>query len=270
MGMPKLSTGDGQTAQFWKSLARRLMTRNQIDVLRSWLGGTRVSSDPIAWDHEIVPLDASHLADARLYANRSDALEHLPKAGIIAEVGVAAGEFSEVLLNKLSPQRFDAFDIFRLHEASVATGLLTADMFGGLSHLEYYRRRFAPLVNAGGVRLIEGDSAEQLSLQPNSSYDIIYIDGDHSYEGALRDAEAAQMKLKPDGILIFNDYVMTDCFDNSRYGVVPVVNEFCTNRGWQVVYLALQRHMFCDIAIKRRSVSAVSRPPYVDQAIAGQ
>lgn len=253
MRTPKPITNDDQAIRLMKSLEKKVMWQDQLKILKSWLVGTGATSDPIAWDQEIVPLDASHLVDAKLYANRADALEHLPKAGIVAEVGVAAGEFSSIILDKLSPRRFDAFDIFRLHEASVATGLLTAEMFGGLSHLEYYRRRFAPLVDSGSVRIIEGDSAEQLSLQPNASYDVIYIDGDHSHEGALRDAEAAQVKLKPDGVLIFNDYVMTDCFNNTRYGVVPVVNEFCANRGWQVVYLALQRHMFCDIAIKRTS-----------------
>jgi hypothetical protein len=63
----------------------------------------------------------------------TDALDHLPKGGIVAEIGVAAGAFSDVILTKLSPRRFDAFDIFRLHESKFATALPTAEMFGGMS-----------------------------------------------------------------------------------------------------------------------------------------
>jgi hypothetical protein len=191
------------------------------------------------------------VANARVYANRSDALELLPKGGIVAEIGVAAGEFSQAILNRLSPQRLDAFDLFQLHKSDFATGLPTSEMFQGLPHLDYYRRRFAPLINKGAIRIIEGDSSDKLSLEPDASYDVIYIDGDHSFTGVLRDAEVASVKVKPTGTLIFNDYVITDCFDNSHYGIVPVVNDFCVNRGWEVIYFALQRHMFCDIAIKR-------------------
>jgi Methyltransferase domain len=248
---------DYKMVAFGRTLANRLMTRSQIDSLKrhvpwpNYLSHPSVTAAKYTWPIDVAALSKIHVADARLYANRSDALDQLPKGGIVAEIGVAAGEFSDVILTKLSPRRFDAFDIFRLHEAKFATGLPTAEMFSGMSHLEYYRHRFAPFVDQGVVRVIVGDSVEQLSLQPDASYDVIYIDGDHSYEGVLRDAELASLKLKQDGILIFNDYVMKDCFDDSPYGVVPVVNDFCVNRGWAVVYLALQRHMFCDIALKR-------------------
>src|SRR5262249_38284431 len=151
----------------------------------------------------------------------------------------------DVILKKLEPRRFDAFDIFRLHEAKIATARPTSEMFGGKTHLEFYRQRYATYIDNGTVRILVGDSSTLMAQQEDASYGIIYIDGDHSYESVRKDAEIP--KLRSDGILIFNDYVMNDCFDNEPYGIVPVVNSLCVNRGWRVLYFAFQSHMFCDI-----------------------
>jgi hypothetical protein len=45
---------------------------------------------------------------------------------------------------------------------------------------------------------------------------------------------------------------MADHIQNSPYGVVQVVNELVTSSNWRVIGFALQQHMFCDIALKRR------------------
>jgi len=237
-----------------KREAKRIMTRGQVAAVKGCLerlGLRRPGLEHVWRGMEIPELHASHVAAARLYANRIDALDILPRGGVVAEIGVALGDFSQALLDRLSPRRFDAFDIFRLHEDEAVWDRPSAEVFGGLSHRSYYERRFDTLISAGRVRVFEGDGAEQISLQPNFSYDVIYIDADHSYEAVSRDADAAERKLKKDGILVFNDYTMMDHWNNSPYGVVPVVNDFCINRGWKIVYLALNPQMFCDIAIRR-------------------
>src|SRR5215813_4640070 len=105
----------------------------------------------------IPPLTNEHVAGAKLYANRSDALDDLPRGEVVAEIGVAAGEFTDVILKKLEPERFDAFDIFRLHEAKVATARPTSEMFGGKTHLEFYRNRYATYIDRGTFRILIGD-----------------------------------------------------------------------------------------------------------------
>jgi hypothetical protein len=69
----------------------------------------------------------------------------------------------------------------------------------------------------------------------------------------------AEKKLKRDGTLIFNDYIMMDHWHSTPYGVVPVVNDFCINRGWRIVYLALNPQMFCDIALQHADASRSCR-----------
>jgi len=42
-------------------------------------------------------------------------------------------------------------------------------------------------------------------LQPRS-FDMVFIDGDHSYEGARYDIEHSLPLLRPGGILVLHDY----------------------------------------------------------------
>jgi Methyltransferase domain len=199
----------------------------------------------------IPPLLQEHVDGAVLYAERTKALEALPRGGVVAEIGVGLGDFSEAMLAHLAPRRFDAFDLFKWHETESFWGRSSADWFGGLSHRAQYERRFAEEIAAGKLHIHEGNSSLEMDKQPDSTYDVIYIDGDHSYEGVMRDAEASVRKLKSNGILIFNDYIIFDHVLGVPYGVVPVVHEFCVNRGWQVIFFALQNHLFCDIALRR-------------------
>jgi len=194
---------------------------------------------------------ASHLASPRLYANRAEMVlalaERLPGNPAICEVGVALGDFSEFLLNALRPRDLVAMDLFGLHGLETLWGRSTREIFGGRTHAQYYCDRFA----AQPVRVMEGDSAAALGSLPDASLDLIYIDGDHSYEGVKADTAQAVRKVTADGLLIFNDYIMYDHLQGGEYGVVPAVNELVSETDWRIVGFALQHRMFCDIALQR-------------------
>ena len=51
-----------------------------------------------------------------------------------------------------------------------------------------------------------GDSSTLLAGFAPQSLDFIYVDGDHSYDGAKKDLVAADQTLKPGGKMICNDY----------------------------------------------------------------
>jgi hypothetical protein len=65
-----------------------------------------------------------------------------------------------------------------------------------------------------------------------------------------RDAHQAILKLKKNGLLIFNDYTLIDSKTKDDYGVVHVVNDIIVNQGFKIVGFALEKDMFCDIAIR--------------------
>jgi hypothetical protein len=196
-------------------------------------------------------ISADHLWSAQLYANRFDLIrvikERLPSHPAVCEVGVALGDFSEFLLNTLEPSEFLGLDLFGLHELTELWGRPTKDIFKGRTHVQFYRERFA----SGPVRVLEGDSAAALESLPDESVDLVYIDGDHSYEGVKADTAQAVRKVRPEGVIIFNDYIMYDHLQGGSYGVVPAVNELLAQSDWKIVGFALQHLMFCDIALQR-------------------
>jgi Methyltransferase domain len=196
-------------------------------------------------------LTTAHIAGARLYATRKDLIVDLPipRVGEIAELGVALGSFSKFIIEELRPRRFHAFDLFQLHNEVHLWGQKTSDVLHGMKHVEFYRQE----VTTTGAEVVihEGPSQQTLPRVPDQSFDMIYIDAEHTYEEVKADAEIATRKIKRDGILIFNDYIMHDPFVKADYGIVPVVNEMVVNQGWRVVGFALQKHLFCDIAVRR-------------------
>lgn len=102
------------------------------------------------------------------------------------------------------------------------------------------------------VTIDAGLGHERLAWYPDHHFDLIYVDGDHTYEGATRDIGVAKRKLRQDGVLMFHDYIMSDHLSGGAYGVVPAVNELVVGEDWQVVGFALHQHMFCDIALRPR------------------
>jgi Methyltransferase domain len=197
-------------------------------------------------------LRKEHLTSARLHADRTDMIASLPpdRYRVVAEIGVAMGDFSEVLLEKLAPTTFVAVDLFQLHGLTEIWGRSAESIFGELTHLEFYRQRFAG--HGDTVVVEEGLSWEVMARYPDAHFDLIYIDAAHDYDGVKLDVEQAVKKVKPDGLLVFNDYIMYDHMSNVPYGVVPNVNELIVNGGWQVAGFALQHGLFCDIALSRR------------------
>ncbi len=193
---------------------------------------------------------SENVVDAKLFANRFDMFRGLSrKCERVAEIGVALGDGSNVLIEAFSPSEFVAFDLFDLHTVPTFWGRTNKEWFGDANHETFYKKKVSPLVDNLVTRL--GDSSTELSKYPAGYFDVIYIDGDHMLEGARKDADAAIATVKDDGLLIFNDYVLIDAFSRENYGVVPVVNNLVENHGWKVVGFALQEAMFCDIALSK-------------------
>ena len=163
------------------------------------------------------------------------------EGGVIAEVGVAHGDFSEFLMDQLKPRRFVAFDLFNMHEWGEAWGVPTAKLLNNMTHLEFYKRRFAD--RSAEVVIEVGMSHLTVVKYPDKSFDLIYIDGDHRFEAVKKDAVVAKNKVADNGVLIFNDYQVFSLWDGYLYGVVRAVNELIVKDDWVVIGFALQYQM---------------------------
>ena len=76
------------------------------------------------------------------------------------------------------------------------------------------------------VHLITGDS-QKTDYPEIASYDLLFIDGDHSYEGCKRDLDNWFPKLIPGGHILFHD-----CYGE---GVQRCIHEFISSYSCNVV-----------------------------------
>ena len=184
----------------FKNAIHRAINAVGYDVRRL----SKVVKPPFVKPEEMAtPLSQEHVDGAILYADRVQALDSLPRGGVVAEIGVAGGDFSAAMLARLAPRRFDAFDLFTVHESERFMGWSPKERFDRGTHRTHYERRFAKEIAAGVAHVHEGDSSREMERQPDSTYDVIYVDGDHILEGVTRDAFVSACKIKPDGVLIF-------------------------------------------------------------------
>ena len=167
------------------------------------------------------------LSDCRVCASRDHLVALLPHGGRVAEVGTASGSFARHILATCDPVELHVIDIdcSQLAE-SVATD--------------------------PKVRIHEGLSHQVLEQFPESHFDWVYIDADHSNIGVLRDAEAAALKVKPCGYLVFNDFAHVDPFLGT-YGVHRAVVSFATSHAWSFAWIAYDPNALYDVALRRPS-----------------
>jgi Methyltransferase domain len=90
----------------------------------------------------------------------------------------------------------------------------------GLEDAENNLRRFDLLDR---VTLVQGDSAIQLTRLP-APFDVLFVDGDHSYEGVVRDLSALRGRVARGGLVLFHDYYHR-ANDSGEYGVRRAVDE---------------------------------------------
>ena len=181
--------------------------------------------------HPAKKLGWRHVQNCKIVPDRVELLKScLPKQAVVAELGTDKGDFAAMILNFSSPKELNIID---------------------KTLANFRRAAFASAINEGTVRLHESNSVDALSKFSDGYFDWIYIDADHSYEGARGDLEAAQKKVKTGGFLVLNDYVFWSHRELEPYGVVQAVNEFCLANDWELLYLALHPELHNDVVLRK-------------------
>ncbi|MDB5297609.1 MAG: hypothetical protein JWO31_3592 [Phycisphaerales bacterium] len=141
-----------------------------------------------------------------------------------AEIGVAFGGHAEAMLSTTDIAKLYAVDSYR-HRAGYDDPMnLPQDQFDALyartvERLGRFGNRFEP------VRL---DSVEAAHVVPDG-LDFVYIDADHSYEGALGDLQAWAPKIREGGVVAGHDYGHP-----AFPGVRRAVDQYFDRFGWAV------------------------------------
>ena len=201
-------------------------------------------------DHRLADINVSN---TKVLASRASMLELLPKGGSVAEIGVAAGDFSKSILEINQPHVLHLVDYWKQNRfASGATprNILKQMAGGSVDAWENINKRFSKEINSGTIKLHRGYSWEELEKFEDHYFDWVYIDASHDFDSVSKDLILAGQKLKPSGIIAGHDYVRWGRF-GYKCGVVEAVNSFCKEHKYELIYLTLESNTNSSFAIKK-------------------
>ena len=165
------------------------------------------------------------IRDCRFCVSRVHMLDELPRGGAVAELGTYRGDFARVIVERCAPRELRLIDIDFTQFDDRGLDGATVKRHNGLTY-------------------------DIITTFPDDHFDWIYVDGDHSYAGALRDARAAAPKVRPGGFLVFNDFAHIDQ-ELGRYGVQRAVVDFALEALWPFHFFAYHPGALYDVALCR-------------------
>jgi SAM-dependent methyltransferase len=173
------------------------------------------------------PAVPQHLLDGcRLLADREAFLDHVPPHSRICELGTYRGDFARVILARAHPRE--------LHLVDVSFAICAGDV---LTH---------PAVITHATT-----TAAFLTGAEPESFDLIYVDADHSHAAVSADIIAAMDRVRPGGLLAFNDFARIVRPGLGVFGVHQAVCEFMVRSGWPMVFFCLHGEALYDVVLRR-------------------
>jgi hypothetical protein len=183
---------------------------------------------------------------ARRAAKRDFIFDIVPRGGVVIEVGVFDGDFSERILALNEPRTLHLVDPwFTKSDGSLYDGptqeFASREAASAALEQQYQlvQKRFAREIGSGRVILHRTLSHEAAPLFPDGHFDWIYVDASHFYEDVKRDLHAFFPKLKQGGYIAGDDYDRRGIWD---HGVTRAVDEF--RGGSEAETIRLHNHQF--------------------------
>lgn len=161
-------------------------------------------------------------------------LKDLGLNGYGVEVGVQKGIFSKCLLKTSELKKLYMVDIWR----KIPTSYNDIANVGPFAHLQCMMQAFLKVYDFGHrAVMIREASLEAAELFPDQALDFVYLDADHSYEGALADIKAWFPKVRKGGILAGHDFINSPREENGAadFGVQVAVEEFAREHDFEIL-----------------------------------
>jgi len=135
--------------------------------------------------------------------------------GTAAEIGVAEGNFSHDLLQAGIPH------LYMVDNWATIKNVKGDGNFAQHWHDKNFKRAKEQVQEfTDRYKILKGMSTHMATYVADESLSMVYLDADHSYEGALNDLTAWYPKVKPGGIIAGHDYL------NPSYGIREAVSTF--------------------------------------------
>jgi hypothetical protein len=135
---------------------------------------------------------------------RGRLLQHLPKGGIGAEIGVWEGQFSRRILEICAPRTLHLIDPWLYMPEFGNTG------FGRKKNETLMEVKYRGVVDLfkddPRVTIHRATSDAALGALPDHSLDWVYIDGNHNDPFITNDLALCLQKVKPNGIISGDDF----------------------------------------------------------------
>ncbi|MCY0096401.1 class I SAM-dependent methyltransferase [Hoeflea ulvae] len=184
-----------------------------------------------------VYLNPENLEGARLLPDRLALLDVLPKNGVVAEIGVAFGDFTREIIKRNEPSKIHLVDVWSSERYKA-----------GLAAIE---SEHSELIDSGSMVVNTGLSTEILPIFEDGLFDWIYIDTDHSYLTTWAELLIANEKVKADGFIAGHDFCVGNVITPWPYGVVEACTKFCVEYGWKFAYLTVEPNGHDSFALRR-------------------
>lgn len=150
---------------------------------------------------------------------------YIPEGFVGGEIGVFKGHFSRVLLRKKPKKLYLVDPWYRVGNSWTwvkGQNPSTLDAFNEIM------RYFDAEIRAGTVVPVPEFSIEFMRIAPMHSFDLLYLDSSHSYADTVAELELARRLLKPNGVLLGDDWHIDP--EHRHYGVAKAVLE-CVDKG---------------------------------------
>lgn len=152
------------------------------------------------------------------------------------EVGVAAGEYSEVLMQanpKLNLGGVDPYSPYNGYRDYVRLG--TFDSLESQAHA-----RLDKYPKYGFLKMTSLEAASKIT---DGSLDFVYIDANHSEPYVSQDITTWTPKVKVGGIVAGHDYARIKASngqDSSNWAVIPAITKYAKDHGLQLYIWGLE------------------------------
>lgn len=184
-------------------------------------------------------LQMKHLRNCRLLKDRAELLKLLPVDAVVAEIGVAYGDFTKQIIEITNPRHLHLIDLWQGKRYGEGLEKINRDLLGQIGTKQIIVNR--------------GYSTQVLSEFPDSYFDWVYIDTDHTYATTRDELLLCHKKVNSDGIICGHDFSKGNVIYPVVYGVIQACNEFCIEMDYEYIYLTLESSGDFSFALRRRT-----------------
>lgn len=167
--------------------------------------------------------------------DRNELIKILPE-GICAEVGVAKAKFSIYIHANTTPKMFYLIDAWKNFDL----GYNDSNMVTQAEHNRRYSNAIRNLGYHDNIDIVRALSVEGASKFSDNTFDWVYIDADHSYNGCKDDLNAYKDKVKEDGYICGHDY-LREGFELPGYGTNQAVDDFVSENNYFLTILTNEK-----------------------------